>query len=247
MLKRVCERFKLHLGGGDESISNHTLYLFMGHLTEYFKALDKLDNQGIPPQLIELLVREGVEDKKFLQDQKSMEQLVQVIQRNGFEAGSPVWREEREVFEIMVHMPEPTGVYIHPVKIGRGLIYSAEYQKCVTNEKGIRAYDKPPFTIVTTDKDMIGATYEDKRSLLKYLTEEAKKNIQVQRYKGLGEMNPAQLWETTMNPAKRMLLQVKVEDAVESDEIFTILMGDEVEPRREFIQNNALEVSMLDI
>jgi len=60
-------------------------------------------------------------------------------------------------------------------------------------------------------------------------------------------MNPTQLWETTMNPEKRNLLQVKIDDVVDTDEVFTILMGDEVEPRREFIQNNALEVSMLDI
>ena len=79
------------------------------------------------------------------------------------------------------------------------------------------------------------------------MMEEGKKGILVQRYKGLGEMNPEQLWKTTMNPESRTLLQVKVEDVVETDEIFTILMGDEVEPRREFIQNNALEVSTLDI
>jgi DNA gyrase subunit B len=79
------------------------------------------------------------------------------------------------------------------------------------------------------------------------MLEEGKKGIGIQRYKGLGEMNPEQLWETTMNPGKRTLLQVVIEDAVEADEIFTILMGDEVEPRREFIQNNALEVSTLDI
>ena len=74
-----------------------------------------------------------------------------------------------------------------------------------------------------------------------------KKGMTIQRYKGLGEMNPDQLWETTMNPAKRILLQVKVEDILETDEIFTVLMGEEVEPRKEFIVSNALEVSTLDI
>jgi DNA gyrase subunit B len=84
-------------------------------------------------------------------------------------------------------------------------------------------------------------------ALVDYVLTAGKKGLSVQRYKGLGEMNPEQLWETTMNPDKRTLLQVRVEDAVEADLIFTTLMGDQVEPRRDFIYRNALNVSNLDV
>ena len=102
----------------------------------------------------------------------------------------------------------------------------------------------PPYTLVEKGKKV---TIDQEEELLQSINQLGREGISIQRYKGLGEMNPGQLWETTMNPETRTLLRVKVEDAIEADEIFSILMGDEVEQRRHFIEENALFVQRLDI
>ncbi|HVN86926.1 MAG TPA: DNA topoisomerase (ATP-hydrolyzing) subunit B [Candidatus Binatia bacterium] len=103
---------------------------------------------------------------------------------------------------------------------------------------------EPPFTVTEGDKSLEIASL---RAAVEHLLAEARKGLDIQRYKGLGEMNPEQLWETTMNPETRSMLQVKIDDMPEADVIFSTLMGDEVEPRRKFIEDNALNVKNLDI
>jgi DNA gyrase subunit B len=258
ILKRFCENKVLNTGSG-EKVSGHRLYLLLGNLSEYYTIMEKMERQGINPNFAEFLTKEGVEDKNFLESRDRMLLLRDHLKGGGFDAGEVIWSEERSAYNIEVKLPRKlkhitttsADAANDAIKliIGRGLIYSKTYQDLVVIGKKIYKYDVGPFTI--TDKAKESSTedvvIQDKKQLLTHVLEESKKGLAVQRYKGLGEMNPDQLWETTMNPAKRNLLQVKVEDVVDTDEIFTILMGEEVEPRREFIQSNALEVSTLDI
>ncbi len=129
--------------------------------------------------------------------------------------------------------------------LGRDLLTSPRFQRLRRLAVDLKSLGGPPYTL-TDEKDWEEAqgTLE---GTLDLLMERGRKGVSIQRYKGLGEMNPDQLWETTMDPESRTLLQVRIEDAVAADQIFTLLMGDDVAPRRDFIMENALAVSNLDI
>ena len=257
VLKRVCNKKNVKFGKQETILTEHKLYLFIGDLADYLLIMSRMNKRGIESDLVELLIKEGVENKDFLQNKNKMSKLKTTLDEKDYNVSDLMWNYERNIYELtikpsfdgrqMQFAKDPAGKDVKIIKIGRGLIYSTDFQKCIILGKNIFKYDKPPFIVFTKENETDSARIKDKKNLLSFMIEEGKKGLGIQRYKGLGEMNPDQLWETTMNPDNRALLQVKVEDAVETDEIFTILMGDEVAPRREFINNHALDVNVLDI
>jgi DNA gyrase subunit B len=129
-------------------------------------------------------------------------------------------------------------------RVNWALAASPDYKRLRTLAQAIEEHNLPPFTI-THNGDK--ATKESAQLLLTHVLDSAKKEFTITRFKGLGEMNPEQLWATTMNAETRTLLQVRLEDAVAAEEIFATLMGENVEERRRFIEENALDVVNLDI
>jgi DNA gyrase subunit B len=124
------------------------------------------------------------------------------------------------------------------------LLLSPEFRELESLYGSIKDLGKPPYKLMLKEgqREVASTT-----ALLSFIFETARKGLSIQRYKGLGEMNPQQLWETTMDSDRRTLLQVSIEDSVQADQIFTILMGDQVEPRKEFIVKHALEARNIDI
>ena len=257
ILRKICDQKSLKVKKTNEILAGHEFYLLIGDLSEYFFILSKLVRRGIPAALIESLISEGVEDKKFLKNREKMSHLKDALDKKGYRVSELSWNEERGIYEMMVSfsreqkqiesIENESDKNLQHVKIGIGLIYSPEFQKSAVIGKKIFKYNHSKFLVFQNDNQTESVRVNNHRELFDFMVKEGKKGLSIQRYKGLGEMNPEQLWETTMNPEKRTLLRVKIDDEVETDEIFTILMGDQVEPRRDFIQKNALEVGTLDI
>jgi DNA gyrase subunit B len=182
--------------------------------------------------------KEGLTLRGIFQDGDLMAKVEKALAKAGFKTDLST-DEEHGLWEVEV--TTTSGVN---VSIDWNFASYVEFQKAVELYMTLEDELAPPFITGTNGTSEEIST---RQALLEKVLAAAKKDLSIQRYKGLGEMNPEQLWETTMNPEKRTLLQVRIDDAVETDDIFSILMGDAVEPRRKFIEDNALDVRNLDI
>jgi DNA gyrase subunit B len=228
--------------GDGSRLTGARLAHFLEKMDHFRQNLDKLVSRGYPAEAIKAALKLGVKDKTALMDPAKVEQIHAVIEASGFH-NVTVGEDEAHDTLFIRFFSKRDGVD-REVRIDWSLVTSAEYRAMANNPLGLEAIAASSFTLVKGENVTVHTTLE---SALGTLYDGAKKGVSIQRYKGLGEMNPTQLWETTMDPTKRRLLKVQIEDDVEADAIFTILMGDEVEPRREFIQANALDVQNLDV
>ncbi len=171
----------------------------------------------------------------------AIESLIAGLPANGYELEVTDRFEDRLVLKIV----ETETSTAQRVELPNALLLSPAYDSLRrAYARAAEVMGKPPFTVTFGKKEASAETFAELRDAVLEL---AKEGMQISRFKGLGEMNPEQLWETTMDPTRRMLLQVEVEDAAAADQVFSILMGDQVEPRRDFIERNAKNVKFLDV
>ncbi|MCL0040622.1 DNA topoisomerase (ATP-hydrolyzing) subunit B [Thermodesulfovibrionales bacterium] len=223
-----------------EVIGGKKLVLLFKKISAYERLLEWFNKRRRDPEIVTLLLKEGVKKENFRQ-KESVESLLQKIKENitNIRHGEILFDEEHNTYSVEIKR--------HNYRIDLSVLFilSPEFKEISDlYEEITKILGRPPYRLnikkETKEKTSL-------KELLDAAIDATKKRLNIQRYKGLGEMNPEQLWETTMDIGKRTLLQVAVEDSVNADETFDMLMGEHVEPRKEFIVKHALEARHIDI
>jgi len=230
-----------------EELARDEMVMVLKKLSVFSRICAYLERLNIIEKMILFLLENNVLSADQFQDESFLKNLITKLETLKPVIGhirSCRWRPS--CYEVDIAFQGHSHIM---TTLGPNIPLIPEYRHALEIYSDISQYMNKKFTIIrisTTgqEKQLIAENWHD---LIKVVREETFRGSHLQRYKGLGEMNPEQLWDTTMNPVNRTLIQVSIDDAETADDMFTTLMGDKVEPRREFIQNHALEVSELDI
>jgi DNA gyrase subunit B len=236
LLNRIAESLTV------SGLRGEALINLLQRADEYRAHARKLAVRGVPRDAVDVLMKTGFTDRTALGDSDKMTAAAKTLTSLGFEHVKQMTDPETETpilqFNVGVNGSGRKTI------VNPELLSSYEYRQTAKAYEQLARFGLQSYEVRHGDET---TTYANVDDLIDAIYKLAEKGLTIQRYKGLGEMNPEQLWETTMNPVTRRLLQVTIEDGVGADEMFTILMGDQVQPRREFIQDNALDVKNLDI
>jgi DNA gyrase subunit B len=250
LLEKGIENLRLILPGNKAPLSGKGLLEMVKRAIRQQKILDRVAKRQMDPDILLAFARLEGFNKTALKSEKEVgrfiEEVKNALKKGQREPGGMEFQVEKDPEHgsyILRCLSRSNGARLQTV-LDLELIGSAQFEELRKISQQLKALGSPPFILKPGEASQEVSGFSQ---LVQEIFTFGKKGVEIQRYKGLGEMNPEQLWETTMNPETRTLLQVHVADAIKADEIFTVLMGDQVEPRRDFIQRNALSVTNLDI
>ncbi|RMF96066.1 MAG: DNA topoisomerase (ATP-hydrolyzing) subunit B [Candidatus Schekmanbacteria bacterium] len=252
LLSRGAENIKVRVDEDSNVLTNKKLVTLLKKVKNFYYLLDKLGRKGMDTLLVKKIIKILSEEETDFTEKKSVSKMAERVKTF---MKKTIGKEEMFSFDYEMDWDENNGTYFidfvlnrsgrkYKLRVDRLFADMIEIKECIALYKEIGIFENGNISVQDNGNKL---DISDGRSLLEYVTQAGKKGISISRYKGLGEMNPQQLWETTMNPETRRLLQVRVDDKVEADEVFTILMGDQVEPRKNFIQLYGKQVRNLDI
>jgi len=230
---------EIQIRSGKKEIKGKALIPHLRRLNAFERLLNWYGRRRRDPQIIKFILARGV-STDTMKNKQAVEDLVNALKK---------WSGEVKVSDVRLdeeHQAYHLTLRRHNFKIdvNYDFLNSPEFKELHDLHRALREIGDPPFIVTTKEETR---QMDEMQELTEAIMLAAKKGLTIQRYKGLGEMNPQQLWDTTMSPDKRTLLQVSVDDSVFADEIFSILMGDQVEPRKNFITKHALEAQNIDI
>ncbi len=244
------ENTRVRLNGGGNTITGQPLQGLIKKISRWDKLMDTVGRKKKDRAILEALLMEQDFNEETLKDANKLNQIttqlasyINLLAPERAPLSSTVQEDPEHNCFKLICSTRSNGTGMQTV-IDREFLQSPEYREIKRLHADLMGSGSPPYQVENGEPEM---KLRSLKELLEYIMERGKKGQYIQRYKGLGEMNPEQLWETTMNPETRVLLQVRIEDAVEADEVFSTLMGDEVEPRRKFIEEYALTVKNLDV
>lgn len=248
LFTQASENMKLAVGDQDyQTIEDAAFVELLEKLSIYQRITAFMNRMNIWDEMLYFLLDNGIKSADQFKDESFVNELRRKLPEEKLVIGnirSCRWRPDCYEVDIAVR-----GKVQIMMTLGPQVPLINEYRTALNLFPNIKPYLKSEFKIFYGIKGSQDKEYQisDWIQMLKIVRDESFRGSHLQRYKGLGEMNPEQLWDTTMNPENRTLMQVTIDDAEQADDIFTTLMGDKVEPRRDFIQNHALEVTDLDI
>jgi DNA gyrase subunit B len=245
----AVEDVELYMEGAQGYVTGRRLLPILKKMIAFETLLGRLNKKPHEAAMLRAFVDELGLDRELLKDQAALSHAVENVKKTlmgAFPKLSPTFEilvdEEHQSRKVLSRLH--TNGVTYGVDVTHDLVGSADFRELQKLTPSVIGLGRPPYKLKAKGAE---SQYQSTDELVKAILDIGKQGLSIQRYKGLGEMNPGQLWETTMNPEMRTLLRVTLEDLTGVDEIFTILMGDEVEPRRNFIQTHALEVRNLDV